>query len=161
MLQNLNIDGFKFKPPDCIYARSQFMYNATDHAITDDVILTLSTTLLCQQTGRNIVNLNPKIGQDCSRQWRKREKRRHIYCFLMWGLWFKLPRRILRKRNSWAIIILYSLPLIFQLKMRNFNFRHFWIPKLHKSSLPTTLYWFVCQLHHDTFFQINMIIGVT
>jgi hypothetical protein len=51
VLRDLNIDDFKFKPPDCTCASSPFIYNPTAHAITGDLKI-INKSL-------NIVSLNP------------------------------------------------------------------------------------------------------
>ena len=37
VLRDLNIDGFKSKPPECTCASSPFIYNPTGHVITGDL----------------------------------------------------------------------------------------------------------------------------
>jgi hypothetical protein len=58
VLQDLNIDVFKFKPPDCNRASSPFIYNPTGHVMNGGIIL--SPTYLCDMSlpkGRNTASL--------------------------------------------------------------------------------------------------------
>jgi hypothetical protein len=45
VLHDPNLDYFKYKPPDCICASSPFIYNATGHVITGDLIMSNNTSL--------------------------------------------------------------------------------------------------------------------
>ena len=86
VLQGLNIDDYKSKPPDCTCANSPFMYNPTGHVITGDLNIVTNTSL------RNVLSKGPKYREprsinwkhnfkilmdsveDYARQWAKREK---------------------------------------------------------------------------------------
>lgn len=60
--QDLNIDDFKSKPPDCTRASFPFKNNPSDHVITGDhnIINNTSTSYeMCSSKDRNIVSLNP------------------------------------------------------------------------------------------------------
>jgi len=60
VLQDLNIDDFKSKPPDCTCASSPFKYNPTGHVLTDDLKIIINER--CSPKGLSIVNLNPLTG---------------------------------------------------------------------------------------------------
>ena len=45
VLHNLNIDNFKYKPPECTCASSPFTYNPTGHVITGDLKVINNTSL--------------------------------------------------------------------------------------------------------------------
>jgi len=75
---------------------------------------------------------------------------------------FYIPRRHLRKRKSWAIIGLFYVPLEFQPKIKHWIYRHSIATGFlnYKVSLQTALYCWVCQMLHETSFQIiNMYIS--
>jgi hypothetical protein len=50
--ESVNIDDFKYKPPDCTCASSPFIYNPTGHVITGDlkIINNLSTRVASQRS---------------------------------------------------------------------------------------------------------------
>jgi hypothetical protein len=60
VLQDLNIDDFKYIPPDCTCASSPFIYSPTGHVITDDFKIIISKR--CSPKGLNIVRINPLTG---------------------------------------------------------------------------------------------------
>ena len=45
VLHDLNIDDFKYKPPDSTCASSPFIYNPTGHVITGDLTIINNTSL--------------------------------------------------------------------------------------------------------------------
>ena len=84
--ESINIDDFKYKPPDCTCASSPFIYNPTGHVITRDLKIINNTSL------RELLAKGPKYREpksinwkpnfkirmdsfdDYARQWAKREK---------------------------------------------------------------------------------------
>ena len=86
MSERINIDDFKYKPPDCTCASSPFIYNPTGHVITGDLKIINNTSL------RELLAKGPKYREpksinwkhnfkirmdsvdDYARQWAKREK---------------------------------------------------------------------------------------
>ena len=82
VLHDPNLDYFKYKPPDCICASSPFIYNATGHVITGDLIMSNNTSLqdvfakAHKYREPKSINWkhNLKILMDYARKWAKREK---------------------------------------------------------------------------------------
>ena len=65
-----------------------------------------------------------------------------------------IPRRHLRKRKSWTIIGLFYVPLEFQPKVKNWIYHHSTGFLNYTSIFQTVLYCCVCQMLHETSFQL-------
>ena len=64
VLQDLDIDDFKSKPPDCTCASSQFTYNPAGHVITGDLNIVNNTSL------RNVLSKGPKYREPKFINWK-------------------------------------------------------------------------------------------
>ena len=64
VLQDLDIDDFKSKPPDCTCASSQFTYNPAGDVITGDLNIVNNTSL------QNVLWKSPKYSEPKSINWK-------------------------------------------------------------------------------------------
>ena len=64
VLQDLNIDDFKSKPPDCTCSRSKFTYNLASHVITGDLNIVNNTSL------QNVLSKGPKYHEPKTINWK-------------------------------------------------------------------------------------------
>ena len=64
VLQDVNIDYFKSKAPDCTCASSQFTYNPAGHVITGDLNIVNNPSV------RNLLSKGPKYREPKSLNWK-------------------------------------------------------------------------------------------
>ena len=107
VLQNLRIDDFKAKPPDCSCASSPFKYSPSGHVITGDL------NIISNESLRNVLSKGPKYREpksinwnfnfkllmdaveDYARKWNKREQDTEIDSL---SEWVKAVRSLIQLR---------------------------------------------------------------
>ena len=93
---NLNIDDFKYKPPDCICASSPFIYNPSGHVIAGDLKIINNTSL------RDVFAKGPKYRESKSINWK------HNFTILMDSVedyarrWAKCEKGDLDNHSKWV-----------------------------------------------------------